>query len=117
MPEVMSRIALNAQQWVQLGCFHGLIPCSPTLVLWRKETIAITFSFTRSARASCERLTEVALKRTLRVVPWYRARIAPAVLTRADFNWAKARSTGTIATSMIATILLTQPSDAFAHGP
>jgi hypothetical protein len=57
------------------------------------------------------------LKRTLRGVPWYRARIAPAVLTRADFNRAKAKSTGTIAPGMIATILLAQPSDAFPHGP
>jgi hypothetical protein len=55
---------------------------------------------------------EVALKRTLRGLPWYRARIAPAVLTRADFGWAKARAGGTIAT-----ILITQPSTAFVHGP
>jgi hypothetical protein len=63
-------------------------------------------------RASWERSTEEALKRTLCVVPWYRARIAPAVLTRADFNRAKARSTGTIAT-----MLLAQRSGAFPHGP
>lgn len=117
MPEVMPRMALNAQQRVQLGMLRCLIHCSPPLVLWRVETIAITFSFTRSARASCERSTEEALKRTLRGVPWYRARIAPAVLTRADFNRAKARSTGSIATGMIATIPLAQPSDAFPHGP
>jgi hypothetical protein len=55
---------------------------------------------------------EVALKRTLRGLPWYRARIAPAVLTRADFGWAKAKASGTIAT-----ILLTQPSSVFVHGP
>jgi hypothetical protein len=55
---------------------------------------------------------EVALKKTLRELPWYRARIAPAVLTRADFGWAKARASGTIAT-----IVLTQPSTTFPHGP
>jgi hypothetical protein len=63
-------------------------------------------------RASCERLPEEALKRTLRVLPWYRARIAPSVLTRADFSEAKARSSGTIAT-----ILVTRPSTSFSNGP
>ena len=105
-------MGLNAQQGVQLGSSFLFIHRSAPLVLWRTATVAATFSFTRTERASCERLTEVALKRTLRGLPWYRARIAPAVLTRADFNRAKARSTGTVAT-----ILLAQPSDAFPHGP
>jgi hypothetical protein len=55
---------------------------------------------------------EVALKKTLRELPWYRARIAPALLTRADFGWAKARASGTIAT-----ILVTKRSTTFPHGP
>src|ERR1700683_70340 len=103
-------MSLNAQRRVQLGMLRCLIHCSPPLVLWRVETIAITFSFTRGARASCERSTEEALKRTLRGVPWYRARIAHAVLTRADFNRARVRSSGTIATCMIVTASLAQPS-------
>jgi len=55
---------------------------------------------------------EVALKRTLPGLVWYRARIAPAVLTRADFGWAKAGASG-----RIATILVTQATTAFVHGP
>ena len=45
------RMALNAQQRVQLGTSSLLIHRSAPLVLWREETIAISFSFTRSARA------------------------------------------------------------------
>ncbi|MGB8539183.1 MAG: hypothetical protein WCD57_22355 [Acidobacteriaceae bacterium] len=52
------------------------------------------------------------MKRTLRGLPWYRARIAPAVLTRADFGWAKARASGSIAT-----IMVTRASTTFPHGP
>ncbi len=51
MPEVTAREGGNAQQRVQLGLFSLPIPSRAPLVLWRKETVAITFSFTRS-RAS-----------------------------------------------------------------
>jgi hypothetical protein len=45
------RMALNAQQRVQLGTSSLLIHRSAPLVLWREETIAISFTFTRNARA------------------------------------------------------------------
>jgi hypothetical protein len=44
-------MALNAQPRVQLGTSSFFIHRSAPLVLWRKQTIAISFSFTRSARA------------------------------------------------------------------
>ena len=104
--------ALNALRRVQMASILLLFLCSAPLVLWRTATIAITFSFTRTMRASFERSTEEALKRTLRGVLWYRARVAHAVLTRADFNRAKARSSGTVAT-----ILTWRPTGSFPHGP
>jgi hypothetical protein len=49
MPKVMPRGRFYAQQRVQLGVFSlSGTGCAP-LVLWREETVAITFSFTRSA--------------------------------------------------------------------
>src|ERR1700684_448097 len=49
MPEVMLCVAANAPGRVQPGGFHSLIHGSPPFVLWRGETVAITFSFTRSS--------------------------------------------------------------------
>ena len=95
-----------------VGGFGVLSPVVPRWYsgaweLWRLLSPSLAVE-----RASCERLMEVALKRTLRELPWYRARIAPAVLARADFGWAKARASGAIAT-----ILITKHSTTFPHGP
>jgi hypothetical protein len=49
MPKVIPRGRFSAQQRVQLSMFSLSGPGCAPLVLWREVTVAITFSFTRSA--------------------------------------------------------------------
>jgi len=62
MPEVIPSNLRYAQSQVQPDVFRRGIHNSAPLVLWRMKTMAITFSFTRTLRATWERSTEVAFE-------------------------------------------------------